>query len=505
MAPIGLIALFVTGSVLVRKECHNTLHQEAIAKESALAAKESEQAATAACDEFQLNAYAAVIDLAFRANADGHLGQAREMPARHVPIGGGKDLRGFGWHALNRLCRGDDTRTFLDHRTAVMAVTFDLSGKNVTSAGRDGRVVVGSVETGETLVELPKSDAPRELAEIPLMTAVTTRSQELTALMMSTKLNPAELRMRGRPSRLGEISCLAWSPDGKKLLTAGIGNYVRLWSMPDGTLQDLIPIITAKDLAFSADGTSLFVFGSLPENGLRHELRFYREDDLSLLRSIGSLHEPHAISSDGSQMAVMPEGVNRIELHEMREGPAVRSWEPGFTVKQLAFSRDGKMLYGTELGGIIIACWRASDGQRTGWVFSIAGKFGRFLPSPDGKRMISTGAEQTISIEAIQADTVAASLHGHEDVIHALILRIENGPLLPAMVTVAGSGQPLPSLRCLSERRSSNLTKWPCPPPSRCRKASWWSGREARKAARWATAKGMGRCGSILPKGPWDQ
>ncbi len=420
LAAIGLIALFVTGSVLVRKERNNALHQEAVAKESARAAKESEQAATAARDEFQLNAYAADIYLAFRANADGHLGQARQMLARHVPAQGGKDLRGFEWHALNRLCRGDDTRTFLDHRAAVMAVAFDPSGKTVTSAGRDGRVVVRSVETGETLVELPKSDAPRDLAEIPLMTAVTARSQEMKALMMSTKLNPDELRMRGRPSKLGEISCLAWSPDGKKLLTAGTGNYVRLWSMPDGTLQGLIPIITVKDLAFSADGTSLLVFGSLPENGLRHELRIYRADDLSLLRSIGSLREPHAISSDGNQMAVMPEGGNRIELLDPHEEQLVRTWDPGFTVKQLAFSTDGKMLYGAEQSGIIIACWRTSDGQRTGSAFPIAGKFGRFLPMPDGKRLISTGAGQTISIQAIDGGSPAAMVRGHEDVIHSL-------------------------------------------------------------------------------------
>ncbi len=422
LAAIGLIALFVTGSVLVRKERNNALHQEAIAKESARAAKESEQAATAARDEFQLNAYAADIYLAFRANADGHLGQARQMLARHVPVHGGKDLRGFEWHALNRLCRGDDTRTFLDHRAAVMAVVFDPSGKTVTSAGRDGRVVVRSVESGQTLVELPKADAPRDLAEIPLMAAVTVRSQEMKALMMSTKLNPDELRMRGRPSKLGEISSIAWSPDGKKLLTAGMGNYVRLWSMPDGTLQGLIPIITAKDLAFSADGTSLFVFGSLPENGLRHELRIYRTEDLSLLRSIGNLREPHALSLDGTQMAVIPESGNRIELLDPHEELSARTWDPGFPIKQLAFSTDGTMLYGAEQSGIIIACWRTSDGQRTGSVFPIAGKFGRFLPMPDGKRMTSTGAGQTISIQAIDGGSPAVMLRGHEDVIHSLAI-----------------------------------------------------------------------------------
>lgn len=420
LAAVGLISLFVTGSVLLRKERNHALHQEAIAKESERAAKESELAATAARDEFQRNAYAADIYLAFRANADGHLGQARQMLARHVPVEGGKDLRGFEWHALNRLCRGDDSRSFQDHGAAVMAVAFDPSGKTVTSAGRDGRVVMRSVDSGETLQELPRRDAPRDLAEIPLMTAVTARSQEMKALMMSTKLNPDELRMRGRPSKLGEISCLAWSPDGKTLLTAGTGNYVRLWSMPEGALKGLIPVITAKDLAFSGDGASLFVFASLPENDLRHELRIYRTDDLSLLRSIGNLREPHAISSDGTRIALVPEGGNRIELLDPQQEQAVRAWDPGFPIRQLAFSTDGMTLYGAEQGGILIGVWRTRDGQRTGSVFPIAGKFGRFLPMPDGKRMTSTGAGQTISIQAIDGGSPAAMLRGHEDVIHAL-------------------------------------------------------------------------------------
>lgn len=420
VAAIGLIALFVGGSVLLRNERNNAIRQEAIAQESARAARESERAATTARDEYQLNAYAADIYLAFRANADGHLGQARQMLARHVPTPGEKDLRGFEWHALNRLCRGDDIRTFLDHQAAVMAVAFDPGGKTITSAGRDGRVAVRSVESGEILSELPRPDAPRDLAEIPLLTGVTARSQEMSTLMMSTKLNPAELRMRGRPSKLGEISCLAWSPDGRKLVTGGIGNYVRVWSMPDGTLQGLIPIITAKDLTFSADGKSLFVFRSLPDQGLRHELRIYRTEDLSLLRSVDGLQEPHAVSHSGTRMAVMPIGGNRIELLDPLGKSSALSWDPGFTVKQLAFSTDGNMLYGAEQSGLLIGCWRSSDGQRTGSVFPVSGKFGQFLPSPDGQRLASTGAGQTVSFQAIHADSPAAMLRGHEDVIHAL-------------------------------------------------------------------------------------
>lgn len=420
IAAIALVTLFITGSILLRKERNNALQQEAIANGNARAARESEQAAKAARDQFQLNAYAADVYLAFRANADGHLGQARRMLARHLPDPGQKDLRGFEWHALNRLCRGDDTMNFQDHGAAVMAVAFNPSGSLLASAGRDGRVVVRSVGSWEPVLELPKADAPRDLAEIPLMTAVTARSQEMSALVLAGGINPTELRMRGRPSRLGEINCLAWSPDGTRLLTGGIGNFVRVWSVPGGGLEGLIPVITAREIAFSADGRLLMVFRSQPENALRHEWRVYQASDLSLLRSLGGLQEPHAISRDGTLVAVMPEGANRIQLVNPRDASVTASWETGFQVRQLAFSADGTTLFGAEQSGIMIACWRVADGQRSGSVFPIAGRFGRFLPMQDGRRMVSTGAGQTLSLQAIQADSAAVTLRGHEDLVHAL-------------------------------------------------------------------------------------
>lgn len=420
VAVIGLVSLYVTGSLMLRDERNNALKQKEIAEKNEQAAKQSEKAATAARDEFQINAYAADIYLAFRANADGHLGQARQMLARHLPGEGKKDLRGFEWYALDRLCRGDDVHRFQDHRAAVMAVAFDPSGKSIASAGRDGRVVVRSVATGDLLVDLPLSNAPQGVAEIPLLANVTKHSAEISALVMNAKLNPDELRMRGSPSKLGEISCLAWTPDGTKLLTGGQGNYVRLWSMPDGTLQGLIPSMTTKGLSVSADGESIFVFRSLPENALRHELRIYRLADLSLVRVIESLMETYAVSADGSQLAVMPDGGNRIVLYSSRDGLPICSVDQGFPVKQLAFSADGKVLFGAEQSGIMIASWRTSDGQRIGSVFPIGGKFARFLPLPGGAKLASTGYGQTLAVQAIAGDSAAVLLRGHEDSIHAL-------------------------------------------------------------------------------------
>ncbi len=420
LACIVLLTLLVTGRQLLEKEKNNALRQEAVAQQSAREAMASERAATTARDAFQLNSYAADIYLAYRANADGHLGQARNMLARHLPAAGGADLRGFEWHALQRLCRGDDIRTFQDHSAAVMAVAFDPTGKTIASAGRDGRVVVRAVESGGLVNVLPKPDALYGQAANPLMAGVIARSGEMNALVAATRPAPEVLEQLGGPSKLGEIACIAWSSDGKSLLTASNGSYVRLWSMPDGELRGLIPVTTAKDLAFSADGGSLFVFRSMPEDARQHELRIYQAETLSLRRVIGGLLEPHAVSADGNLAAVMPETGNRIVLHDTRKNEPLYSLDHGFPVKQLAFSTDGKTLFGAELSGILVACWRTSDGQRTGSVFPVAGKYERFLPSPDGLRLAATGARQDLTFQALGGESPAAILRGHEDLIHAL-------------------------------------------------------------------------------------
>lgn len=413
LAAAALASMYVAGSEMLKTERNRALKHEAEARSSAAEA-------TAARDQFQLNAYAADVYLGFRALADGHFGQAREMLARHQPRPDSKDLRGFEWHALDHLCQGDDQAVWRDHSAAVTAVGFHPRTSLLASGGRDGKIIVREFPSGTVRLCLPLPSAPRDFAEIPYLTSVAKRSADFAALTVSGAANPDDLRMRSRPSKLGEIHALAWSPDGKWLASGGGGSFVRIWSMPGGSLSGVIPVMMASRLAFSDDGSRLIVFAPTEGENHRHELRVYDTETLATQHVIRGLQEVHAIAPGGGRAAVMPSGGTEIRIHDIRTGDILSKWDGRISLKRLAFGSDGSFLIGGEASGVLAAVWRTTDGQRTGSVFPVAGKFDLLQVQPPGLRLISTGAGQMISAQAIAADSPAVSLRGHEDTVLSL-------------------------------------------------------------------------------------
>lgn len=424
LAVITLLGMFVYGSFLIRVEKDNAVLQEGIARASAKEARRTR-------DDFQLNAYAGDLYLGYRAFEEGHLGKARDMLARHLPSADRPDLRGFEWYALSNLCKGDDLISWKDHVGPIAVLTLSPDGQTLASAGRDGKVIFRNFPSGEIIANLPRPDAPKGPAEIPLITWVTSRSAEMSQLLLSAKLNPDRLRQCARPSKLGDISTLAWSPESTHFLTAGLGSYVRIWSMPEGNLVGLIPQTNTVNAGFSGDGKLIYLF-VIPENSNTHELRIYQRDQLALLNVVPQLRGAHALTQDGNAIIVSPLPGNHLELHDLAGIQAVERWETGVELKQLVLSNDGQTLFGAESSGAFIGTWRRSDRQRTGQVFPIAGQFNEFSVSPDGKKIAATGSTQSLTVQSVQGDSPAAFLRGHEDTIHSLIYSRDGSYLITA-------------------------------------------------------------------------
>lgn len=413
VAGLAFVVLLAAGSLLLRDERNEARRQESIARGNATEAR-------LAGESLRLHAYAADVYLASRALKDGHLGVARRMLERHVPRAGEADLRGFEWHAFKRQCRGDEARVWKDHAAAVTAVAFDATGSFMASGGRDGRVVVRAFPSGDEVLRLPKPDAPKDLAEIPLMTTLSARSPEIAAMLLRGELNPAELRMRARPSKLGEVIDLSWSADGTRLVTAGDGTYVRIWSMPEGKLEGVIPVTHARPVFHSADGSRLVVVRPDLSGARQHAVRIYRADDLSLVRVITGVEPCAALSPDGKRLAVMPNLGTRMEFQDPDDGRVLASWEAGVAAGSLEFSKDGRILYGRKFDGSELVAWDAADGRRLGNDGSGDGRYGVLVISPDGRQVAAAGTGQTVTMLDAPSLATRKRLRGSEDGIHSL-------------------------------------------------------------------------------------
>lgn len=409
---VAFVALLAAGSVLLRDERNEARRQESLARAKALEARTVGEAR-------RLDAYAADVYLASRALKDGHLGVARRMLDRQRPGPGEEDLRGFEWHAFQDQCRGDEARVWRDHEAAVTAVAVDPAGKRLAAGGRDGVLVVRSLESGEEILRLPAADAPRDAAEIPLMTALAAGSPELAASLLSGERSPAEVRMRGRPSNLGEVIGLSWSPDGRRLVSAGEGTFVRIWSIPDGRQVGLIPMTQARPVFHSSDGRWLVVVRRDGGEARDHEVAIFRTEDLARVRRVRGVEPCAALSPDGKVLAVMPRGATRVEFQDPLEGRVLASWEAGMAVAELQFSKDGGLLFGRRYDGFEVVVWRVADGRRLGR--SAGGEAAGVLAvSPDGGWLAAAGAGQVIELKRVPTLGPGRILRGHEDGIHAL-------------------------------------------------------------------------------------
>lgn len=413
VATLVLGVVLVLGSLMLREERDHAQRQEAIALTHAAAA-------TRARDESRLHSYAADMYLAFRAFEDGHLGLARQMLGRQQVPADLDDLRGFEWHALNRRCKGDDLRCWLEHQGAVCAVAFSPDGKHLASGSRDGLLVIRSVPEGEPILVLPKPDAPRGAAEIPLITAATARSAAATRFLISSGVNPDDFRMRARTAKIGEVTSLAYSPDGRTLATAGLGSYVRLWSIPEGELRGIVPVTTATALDFTPDGRFLVVHLHADKDRNRHESRIYQSDSLSLHYAIGDLKETIALSPADGTLATVASGGTEVRLTNPATKQTIRTIQPSVPLKRMTFSRDGRFLHGVDSEGTTAGTWSVKTGARTAMLFPVAGRFDLLVPSPCGEFFASTGASQQIAWQQAEGSASAGLLGGHEDVIRAL-------------------------------------------------------------------------------------
>jgi eukaryotic-like serine/threonine-protein kinase len=408
-ATVAVLAVVARGEIAIRHERNIALEAESVAKKQERKARESERT-------MRLNLYAADMLVAARALRDGHLGVARETLARHLPGDGAEDLRGFEWYAFQADCRGDELRVLAGHEKSVLAAEFSPDGKSIATGGRDGRIHFWNTATGGLIASLPKGDEPTHALEIPLFAKQSALSPDARSMLASDPGLFDGMRMRWRPSKLGNISALAWSPDGRFLASGSPGSYLRVWEVASGTYAWFSPLDSISKIEFSRDGAYLVAVRT-KSDGASGELFIIDTATKAIVRKITDIRPTFSVLVPMDEV-VFVRVSGEIERQIIATGAVISKVEGNASISRIAAASDGERIATLDSSGARITIWDLPSGKPLQRFSNPSGeRFRDFIFSHDGKELAGVGTDHLLRIIDCETATELRHFRGHSDEI----------------------------------------------------------------------------------------
>ncbi len=363
------------------------------------------------------------------------------------------------------------------HESAVSRAAFSPDGKRIVTASEDKTARLWDAETGKPIGEPLKGhlNIVSSAAFSPDGKRVVTASHDETARLWDAETGkPIGEPLKGHEFPLGSA---AFSPDGKRIATASYDKAARLWDAETGkpigellkghenvlsrgaTVADVVsygPTVAA----FSPDGRRIVT---------AYDNKMARLWDSETGKPIGEPLEGHmgsvwsaAFSPDGKRIVTVSNTEQRARLWDAATGKPIgeplkghlslvwsavfspdgrrivtastdgtaRLWDgetgkpigdplKGHTrsVRSAAFSPDGKRIL-TASDDHTARLWDAETGKPIG---ELKGHLGRVLSaafSPDGRRIVTTSDDKTARLWNADTDKpISEPLKGHEKVV----------------------------------------------------------------------------------------
>jgi len=313
---------------------------------------------------------------------------------------------------IERVADGQRLQLLPGHDGAVIGIAISRDGKLLASAGADGQVV---------LWDVPRAEVRRQWRDTKSLCLAISSDGKLLAIGEARDAEGRRGAAKGGihicdvktgreihhlPAHGDAVFALAFSPDGKRLLSAGSDNRARLWDTSDwkelrqfAPRKPRDPERTANPwaVAFSADGTLMAICAADDE-----EINLWNADPTKEPVRIPR-HWPLAFRPDGKTLLAQNH-FGQLSLREVATG------------KELAFSKilgwlpspDGKMILVRSPGGreIHLRDWALDEN-----LLSFHGQRGKIRAAvfvADGRSLFTATSLGTI----LQWD-VAAPLQQH--------------------------------------------------------------------------------------------
>jgi eukaryotic-like serine/threonine-protein kinase len=416
-----LIVVLIVSNVQIREKQQQTA-------DALHSTTEARNDLAASLDRERRTQYLHRVRLAYMSWQEANLVQAEAFLEACRPKPGQKDLRGWEWRYLKRLCHPELLFVRTDGNSSASALAFSPDGRLFAAVQRDQTVIVREVASGKVLFALPGMSPGRR----PDQLSFSPDGRFLVFAGSSNFLKVCSVA-DSRVVRSLRGNHFAFGPDGRRLAAVDLAeNTVRIYDAHSGSelRSRHVPLAGFGAFAYCRDG--LWLACALPNkrsvqvwNGETGKKRLELQSPLDVTRL--------AFASNGRRLAA---GYNygTVKLWDLTRGAA----EPDLArypapIHSLVFSPDGlRLAVGDAIGTLNVVDVKQRDlltirGQLRG-VSAVAF-------SPDGRRLASA-AVRRLAVSDITRDPETRVFRGHRDYVGSLAFDGEG-----RLASVGGSGR----------------------------------------------------------------
>ncbi|QDU21860.1 WD40 repeat domain-containing serine/threonine-protein kinase [Urbifossiella limnaea] len=325
-----------------------------------------------------------------------------------ILAGSRKDLRGWEWGYLHRLCQSD-LLTLRGHAGVVSSASFSPDGARVVTAGMDRIARVWDANSGAGLVVFKgHTDGVRSASFSPDGSRVATAGSDWTARLWDAKTGVELLVLKGHAEG---VTSASFSPDGARVVTASRDGTARVWDAKNGFAVLAVKghADAVSSAAFSPDGSRIVTTSA------DQTARVWDATDGSA-RLVLKGHTGVAsacFSPDGSR--VVTGGYDRTaRVWDVSTGAELLVIRCHSGVASACFSPDG----GRIVTASVDTTARVWDATRGDEVLAFRGhtdgvRFAAF--SPDGTRVVTASADSSARVWDARYGPEFLAIRAHAD------------------------------------------------------------------------------------------